>query len=393
MTLDDGPPAVPDAGAPGRGGSLWDSFTRGIWLVLGCTALCVACVSAMVLLAAIERKSWAAMRPFGGLMLLALVSTRFAFKRASRPRPSFAGIRGGGRDNGSSHFLPVTRGLEVTEDEIEALAATTGHPLRFLASQLTTLSPELAKKIILQSQPFGLDLSGLRSLTKESAEIVAESNGPITLNGLRTISSDVAEALSHHRGWLCLDGLTDLAPTAADHLARHGHTVHLGEFYNHLSLNGLATLSEETASALARFPGNLRLNGLETVTPEVARILATHVTDENWGVAELYSLLLDGLRSLSDESADALARYSGGLSLDGLERLSDEALRALAHHRGNALSFGRLVAMPDDVAAIFGSRTTRLFVPRLREVSPAGMVALRQNPNVILSPRDNTDLA
>jgi hypothetical protein len=324
-------------------------------------------------------------------MLLALLSTHFAFKRASRPRPSFAGTRGAGRDNGSSRFLPVVRGLEVTEDEIEAPAATTGLALRLLASQLTTLSPESARKLVSQSQPFGLDLSGLRSLSKESAAIVAESEGPITLNGLQTISSDVAEALSHHRGWLCLDGLTDLTPTAADHLARHGHAVHLGEFYNCLSLNGLATLSEETASALARFPGNLRLNGLETVTPEVARILATHVADEDWGVAELYSLLLDGLRSLSEESAGALACYAGGLSLDGLERPSDEALRALAHHRGNALSFGRLVTMPDDVAAMFGSRTTRLFVPRLREVSPEGMVVLRRNPNVILSPGNNVD--
>jgi len=393
MASDDGPPVGPDASAPGRGGSLWGGFTRGVWLVLGCTALCVACISALVLLAAIERKAWAAMRPFGGLMLLALMSTHFAFKRASRPRPSFAGTRGAGRDNGLSRFLPVARGLEVTEDEIEALAATTGHPLRFLASQLTTLSPELARKIISQSQPFGLDLSGLRSLTKESAEIVAESDGPITLDGLRTISSEVAEALSHHRGWLRLDGLTDLTPTAADHLARHGHAVHLGEFYNCLSLDGLATLSEETASALARFPGNLRLNGLETLKPEVARILATHVADENWGVAELYSLLLDGLRSLSDESAGALACYGGGLSLDGLERPSDEALRALAHHRGNALSFGRLVAMPDDVAVRFGLRTTRLFVPRLREVSPEGMAALRRNPNVILSPGHNVDPA
>lgn len=146
---------------------------------------------------------------------------------------------------------------------------------------------------------------------------MAESDGPITLNGVRTISSDVAEALSYHRGWLRLDGLTDLTPTAADHLARRGHPVHLGEFYNCLSLKGLATLSAETASALARFPGNLRLNGLETLKPRAARILVTHVTDAHWGVAELYSLLLDGLRSLADESATALACYGGVAGRDG----------------------------------------------------------------------------
>lgn len=388
MASDDGP----DASSLGRGGSLWDGFARGVWLFLGCIALCVAGLSALSLLAAaIERKAWVPIKPLVCLMLLALMSTHFAFKRAARPRTSFADIRGDGRDNGISHFLPVARGLEVREDEIESLAATTGHTLRFLASQLTTLSPELARKLISQSQPFELDLSGLRSLTEESAEIVAESDGPISLNGLRTISSDVAEALSHHRGWLGLDGLTDLTPAAADHLARHRHGVHVGGFYNRLSLNGLATLSDETASALARFLGNLRLNGLETVTPDVARILATHVTDGIWRVAELYSLLLDGLKSLSAESAGLLACYAGGLSLDGLKRPPDEALRALAYHRGNALSFGRLVAMPDDVAAIFGSRSTRLFLPRLREVSPEGMAALKRNPNVILSTGDTVD--
>ena len=63
-----------------------------------------------------------------------------------------------------------------------------------------------------------------------------------------------------------------------------------------LSLDGLTTLSDEAAKALAEFKGPLHLGGLTT---------------------------------LSDEAAKALAQHKGGLVLDGLTTLSDEAVAAL----------------------------------------------------------------
>jgi hypothetical protein len=204
------------------------------------------------------------------------------------------------------------------------------------------------------------------------------------LNGLRSISEQTASALAQHHGWLSLDGLTSLSPEVARCLAQHRHISHLGDFYNSLSLGGLQDLGNESSAALAEYPGNLKLNGLRTLSETTARCLARHHTDTQWDVAEQYSLMLDGLEQLSDEAAIAISEYRGGLSLDGLTVLSTTAIRAFANHPGQALSLGRLDAMPDDVAAMFGARRKSLHMPSLRNVSPLGVELLRQNPDVIL---------
>ena len=63
----------------------------------------------------------------------------------------------------------------------------------------------------------------------------------------------------------------------------------------------------------------LHLDGLTTLSDEAAEALAQHK-------GHLY---LDGLTTLSDEAAKALAQYEGWLHLDGLRKLSDEAAVAL----------------------------------------------------------------
>lgn len=389
MTFVDGVNVRFNSRRPSHGRAVWDGLVRVVCFVLGVIALCVVCVCAICLLLAIEDNRFRQIvKPLGGLVFLASGGTYLAFKSAFKRTTVEYIVRHDPQSSCGTIRQPFTDRWTVTEDEIEALAARLGQPWQAFASRLTTLSPELARKLVESGRLFDLDLNCLRSLSRESAQLLAQHNGPLSLNGLRTISEEVAEGLSHHQGWLYLDGLTELTPAVAAHLARHRHTVHLGDFYNRLSLNGVTSLSEDTAAGLARFLGNLRLNGLETVTPEAARHLATHMADAHWGVGELYSLMLDGVTTLSDESAAALANYRGGLSLDGLVQLSSEALRALAHHRGNALSFGRLASMPDDVAALFGSQSKRIFLSSLREVSSAGLAALKLNPNVILPDGD-----
>jgi hypothetical protein len=302
-----------------------------------------------------------------------------------------------------------TNGNGWMQADILAAAERGNYPAVVLAERFSTLSPDTAGRLLAScGSGATLDLRGLTSLSEDSAAVLARHLGqvclnglttltpecaavlarlwaPLVLNGLRTISEQTAAALAQHHGWLSLDGLTSLSPEVARCLARHRHISNLGEFHNSLSLGGLQDLGDESAAALADFPGNLKLNGLRTLSKTTARCLARHRTDAQWGVAEHYSLMLDGLEQLSDEAAIAIAEYREGLSLDGLTALSTTALRALANHPGHALSLGRLDAMPDDVAAMFGTRRKWLFMPNLRNVSPLGLELLRQNPDVILS--------
>ena len=101
---------------------------------------------------------------------------------------------------------------------------------------------------------------------------------------------------------------------------------HRGEY---LSLDGLTSLSDAAAQALAQNKGDLSLNGLKSLSDSpghvaLARKLAQHKRD----------LYLDGLTSLSDAAAQALAQRKRRLSLGGLTSLSAAAAQALAQHKG-----------------------------------------------------------
>lgn len=341
-------------------------------------------------------------------IVVSLLAYWWACRRASELENTSVAGAGHGGDFPSL----LLEGGATTEEELISLAERHGQGLLAIESLLPTLSPDTARKLLEQRQWGSIDLPRLTTLSVETAAVLGEHHGPLQLdglvelptdcarqlariaaplilNGVRTLSAEAAAALSLHHGWLSLDGLKSLPTDVASHLAQHRHIVHLGEFYNRLSLNGVENISEEAAAALAHFLGNLRLNGLTSLTPEVARCLAEHAADGHWGVAETYSLMLDGLVGLSDEAASALAKYRGGLSLDGIESLSPSALFALARHPGNALSLGRLRSMPDDVAVLLGERPKWLHLPSLRGLSPAALAAIHRNPHVTLPDEGN----
>jgi predicted DNA-binding WGR domain protein len=137
----------------------------------------------------------------------------------------------------------------------------------------------------------------------------------LDLDGLTSLSDGAAQALAQHEGNLSLDGLTSLSDAAAQALAQHE---------GHLSLDGLTSLSDAAAQALAQHEGNLSLDGLTSLSDGAAQALAQHKGD----------LDLSGLTSLSDGAAQALAQHKGRLELNGLTSLSDAAVQALAQHKG-----------------------------------------------------------
>ena len=178
----------------------------------------------------------------------------------------------------------------------------------------------------------GLALRSLKSLDAAVAEELAgyEFGAALLLDGLATLSDEAAKALARYKGHLSLDGLTALSPAVAQALAACEAD---------LSLDGLTTLSDEAAEALARHKRGLSLDGLTTLSDEAARALARHKGD----------LSLDGLTALSPAAAQAIASCDGNLSLGGLTMLSDETAETLALHRtkGKILSLNGLTTLSE----------------------------------------------
>ena len=160
----------------------------------------------------------------------------------------------------------------------------------------------------------GRYLSDFTSIEDAAAEILAEYRGDLDLDRLTTLSDAAAEALAQHKGNLSINRVTTFGDSQP-YIALACKMVQGSREWRWLHLNGLKSLSNSIAEALAQHEGNLSLNGL------------TH---------------------LSDSVASALARQRGNLYLAGLICLSDAAAKALANHRGtievsSATSLGEAV--------------------------------------------------
>ena len=185
---------------------------------------------------------------------------------------------------------------------------------------LTSLSIDTARAIAWHgpentescSNCASLSLAGLTTLSDDLATALSEHVGELALDGVTSLSESAAAALATHRAWasddwLSLDGLHDLPAAVAEALtgkANPGKTF----AWSNLSLNGLASLSPETAEVFATTECGLRLNGVTALTARVAGALARHVGD----------LELNGVLVLSDKAAAALTNHKGSVSFDGL---------------------------------------------------------------------------
>jgi hypothetical protein len=152
--------------------------------------------------------------------------------------------------------------------------------------------------------------------------------------------------------------------------------------------NKITSLTVEQAQRLAEtFPGVvievtvakeklqwsncLPLNALKNLGADVARSLAGYSKGP---------LSLDGLTTLSDEAAKALAQHTGLLELDGLTTLDADTAKALAQHEGWDGQLPNLTALdsPDSVAIAqaLATRKGLLALPNLKKISPKTLTAL-----------------
>jgi hypothetical protein len=256
---------------------------------------------------------------------------------------------------------------------------------------LTSLSPDVAEVLV---EPAGaLSLNGLTELSPEAAAVLARhkplphfGQADLRLNGLKTLSPAAAEALATHEGMILLHslekldsaplakkltaqwgelrlGITDLSPEIAAELAKNEGVAEdktrPGVIHRRadrapsvLRLDNIKSLSPETAEALAKHRGVLVLNGLVSLEPAVAASLAKRTG----------TLVLNGLQSLSTEAAAALAAFPGELVLKGIPELTPETAAALANHKGRLHLTGLTALSLETRAALKGH--ANLLLPR-----------------------------
>ncbi len=216
-----------------------------------------------------------------------------------------------GRASGAS---PLTKGNSTEVPRNSTSVPSTLDRNQDESTSHRTLTKEVAEKYL--ANPDLFSLSKYPSIEASAAQRLADHTGFLHLDGLTTVSEEVAEALANHQGWiLSLDGLNNLTLASAEALAKYRGS---------LSLNGLKAINPITAKSLANCEGGLYLDGIENITVETATALATCRN----------ALSLDGIADLTPESAEALAKHRGSLSLDGIKDLSSSTAAALAPHTG-----------------------------------------------------------
>ena len=208
-----------------------------------------------------------------------------------------------------------------------------------------------------------LTVAGVKKLMKESFEF-------LNLEGVNRLSDEVAEVLGTGVGYLGLSGLTELSPRAAAALVRRKGEANPNSKRknNNLILNGLTSISVETAKALAGYEGCLMLDGLARLPDDVAAALAKFKGE---------NLDLDGLQSISDMGLATLATMKAeGLSL-GLARITVAQAKILKAFKGKlSLSVKHLSA---EVAAVLGERRGALYLECLPSLSAGAAEGLARH--------------
>jgi len=247
--------------------------------------------------------------------------------------------------NGSSHDLKLDMLESLSVAAAKALAGYRGWELSL--DGLETLSAEAATS--LAGYRGRLSLKGLKRLSPEAEAALATYQGELVLEGLTSLQSvDLATTLGKGSSWLILPELSDITPKAARALVSQRP---YSSYYRMVSIGGLRQPDAELLSALAT------------------------------GCVEL-----PGIRGLDEAGAAALTEddVESRLSLPSLEELSPDAAAKLAKRRGS-LTLG-LKTLSTETATALAAGTARLRLPALTSCPPAGLRALKAMPGLLVVP-------
>jgi hypothetical protein len=135
---------------------------------------------------------------------------------------------------------------------------------------------------------------------------------------LANLSDSASEVVSKCKRWLDLNNLEKLSESAAVILGKSGQ-------FRGIEMPKLKTLSSTAAAGLCGFREFfLRLNGLTSISDDTAQCLGKHHGE----------LSVEGVSILSEGAAEGLCKVEGRLRLDGLTNLSDAASVHLGKHCG-----------------------------------------------------------
>ena len=151
---------------------------------------------------------------------------------------------------------------------------------------------------------------------------------------------------------LNLDGLTSLSDVAA---AAFGKFDCCGCPNYSVLLNGVKTISDAGLKSLAKFEGSLSLGGLRELSDAGAQALVSHKGGR---------LRLNGIKALTVSAAKILSGYYKGknsgdcLFFGGLTEMSDDTLKELVKYKGH-LGLSGLKKISDSAAKILAEHRGR----------------------------------
>jgi hypothetical protein len=206
---------------------------------------------------------------------------------------------------------------------------------------------------ILAAEDSGLDLNGLKYLDLESAKALSKQEGEnfLSLNGLEELDADTAKELSKHNGDLYLNGIKVISSEVAIELAKCKFNLSLNgieeledasgftKFGHQLCLEGLKRISDRSAEQLKDFKGVLKLKiASEDLSDNVLSALS--------GFCPTYELL-----NLSAQKAKIIGKYPNGVNVIGLKNISADVAKELVKV-GSELNLPNVEIISDEVAEI-----------------------------------------
>ena len=238
--------------------------------------------------------------------------------------------------------------LKNLSDSAAEVVSTTETWLKF--DNLQQLSESAAVILGKSGRFYGIEMPKLNIISSTAAAgLCGFREFLLRLDGLTSISDDTAQCLGKHHGELSLQRVSMLSEAAAEGLGKH---------CGKLSLNGLQTLTDFAAEHLGKHRGTLLLDGLTSLTDCAIEHLLN-----NSGKLSLHSIT-----RLTDTAAEALGRHVGDLHLGGVKSLSDVAAEELSKHQGDLCLFG-LTSLTDAAAESLSRHKGMLSRSCLRDLS------------------------
>lgn len=275
------------------------------------------------------------------------------------------------------------------------------------------ISPEVAK---LTEGDKSLGFSKVKEINLEVAKCFGGGKGGLTLGGLRQATDDVlAELAKREGGELCLGEITALTDGQAEILSSAKSSLSLPKLSQisekglsslleldqskSISLPALTEISDTNAQKLAQRSGSVDISAISTLEDTPGYLALAKKIVQAWRVeltninklgpnaaAELAiktTLKIKGLKSLSPEVAEALAKVSDNLDLPDFSEASPEVARKLAAFSGD-LTLGNVDEISDeDFATLVANKKRLSFFATTLSVTKAAAVA--KIPNIYIS--------